>query len=161
MAAAQNLAGILGSTGKLEEAILLRETVLAYLNARFPPDDKRVMALRDGLGILYERAGAEDKRNELYRNSGICADLKPAEKYLRERGAHVVAVTRPWSANCHVWIYFDVVLDCEGLIKDLGLPPHVQIHDHRGTHDGSERGIVCTVHHDGIMGRCQTPSFGV
>jgi hypothetical protein len=28
----------------------------------------------------------------------------------------------------------------------------IQLHDHRGTHDGSERGIVCTMHNDAIMG---------
>jgi len=44
------------------------------------------------------------------------------------------------------------VLDCEGLIAALKLEACVQIHDHRGTHDGSERGLVCNIHNDGLMG---------
>src|SRR5262249_47299545 len=53
MSAAENLAGILGSTGKVDEAIQLRETVLAHLLSRFPRDDDRVMIVREGLAILY------------------------------------------------------------------------------------------------------------
>lgn len=64
----------------------------------------------------------------------------------------MVSSGQPWSQNCHVWVYFDALLDCERLIQGLGLDPCVEIHDHRGTHDGSERGLVCTIHHDGVMG---------
>src|SRR5215510_5387796 len=39
MAAAENLAGLLGSIGKVDEAITLRERVLAHLSTRFPKDD--------------------------------------------------------------------------------------------------------------------------
>ena len=152
MAAAENLAGLLGSIGKVDEAITLREKVLAHLSTRFPKDDQRVMIVRDGLSILYQRAGRDNKLKELYQDTGLCEHLQAAEKYIREQGGRVVSSGRPWSANCHVWIFFDAILDCDRLVQGLGLASCVQVHDHRGTHDGSERGIVCTVHHDGIMG---------
>jgi len=152
MAAADNLGSLLGSIDKIDEAIPLRERVLAHLQKRFPGDDQRVMLVRDGLGILYRRAGREDKLNEIFKNTGLCEHLRAAEKYVRDHGGRVVYSGRPWSASCHVWVYFDTILDSDRLIKGLGLDACVQVHDHRGTHDGSERGIVCTVHNDGIMG---------
>ncbi len=152
MAAAENLAGILGSIDKIDEAIALRERVFVHAAGRFPIDDQRFLSLRDGLGFLYARAGREDKWEEIYRNVGLCEHLTPAERYARERGAKVVSCCRPWSKNCHVWVYFNALLDCESLMRGLRLDAAVEIHDHRGTHDGSERGLVCTVHGDGIMG---------
>jgi hypothetical protein len=153
MAAAENLAGLLGSIGKVDEAVQLREKVLAHLLSRFPKDDQRVMIVRDGLGILYRRAGRDAKSKELYADTELCEHLKPVEDYLRGKGIPVFSSGRPWSANCHIWVYFDALLDCQRLIDGLSLAPCVHIHDHRGTHDGSERGIVCTIHNDGIMGR--------
>lgn len=41
---------------------------------------------------------------------------------------------------------------CDRLIEGLSLDACVQIHDHRGTHEGSERELVCTLHHDGLIG---------
>jgi hypothetical protein len=152
IAAADNLGGLLGSIDKVDEAIALREKVLTHLRSRFPNDDQRVMVVRDGLSILYRRTGREEQLNELFRDTGLCEHLTPAEKYVRDHGGRVVSAGRPWSANCHVWVYFDTMLDSDRLIKGLGLDPCVQAHDHRGTHDGSERGIVCTIHHDGLMG---------
>jgi len=147
-----NLAGLLGSIGKVDEGIALTEKVLAYLSKNLPGDDPRVMMVRDGLGVLYQRAGREDKLRELYQDTGLCEHLQAAENYVRDHGGRVISAGRPWSANCHVWVYFDTILDCDRLIQGLALASCVQVHDHRGTHDGSERGIVCTVHHDGLMG---------
>lgn len=152
MASAENLAGLLGSIDKVDEAISLREKILAHFSTRFPSDDQRIMILRDGLSILYQRAGREDKLKALYQDTGLCEHLRVAEEYIRNQGGRVVSSGQPWSANCHIWVYFDTILDGDSLIKGLGLASCVQTHDHRGTHDGSERGIVCTVHHDGIMG---------
>ena len=152
LSAAENLAGILGSVDKVDEAIALREKVLAHLSTQTSGDQGRVDMVRNGLAILYRRAGRDDKLNQLYGDARLCEHLQTAAEYVQAHGAHVVFRGQPWSANCHVWIYFDVTLDCERLIQGLGLDPCVQIHDHRGTHDGSERGIVCTIHNDGIMG---------
>jgi hypothetical protein len=43
MAAAENLAGLLGSIGKIDEAIALREMILADMSKRLPNDDPRLM----------------------------------------------------------------------------------------------------------------------
>src|SRR5262245_47682003 len=61
MAAADNLGGLLGSIDKVDEAIDLREMVLAHVSSRLPADDPLVMIVRDGLSILYQRAGRDDK----------------------------------------------------------------------------------------------------
>jgi hypothetical protein len=152
MAAADNLGALLGSIDKVDEGIALREKVLAHLLGRFPGDDSRVTTVRDGLGILYRRTGREDKLKDLFKDTGLCEHLQAAEKYVRDQGGRVVSTGRPWSANCHIWVFFDTILDSDRLIQGLGLDPCVQVHDHRGTHDGSERGIVCSIHHDGLMG---------
>ncbi|HTM52345.1 MAG TPA: hypothetical protein VL285_26800 [Bryobacteraceae bacterium] len=152
MAAAENLAGLLGSIGKVEEAIPLREKVFQHVKGRFPFDDPRFIEVREGLGFLYRRAGRDEALAELYRDLGLCRHLTAAEQYIRSAGGKLVSCGRPWSAHCHLWAYFDAQLDCEGLIEGLGLDPCVRIHDHRGTHDGSERGLVCTIHHDALLG---------
>jgi len=152
MAAADNLGALLGSIDKVDEAIALREKALAHLRTRFPSDDQRVALVRNGLSILYQRAGHDDRLKELFQGTGLCEHLRAAEKYVSDQGGRVVYSGQPWSANCHIWVYFDTILDADRLIKGLGLDACVQVHDHRGTHDGSERGIVCTIHNDGIMG---------
>jgi len=152
MTAAQNLAGLLGSIDKIDEAISLRERLLDHVTHRFPSDDQRVMMARDSLAILYRRAGLEEMADHLYDETGLCEHLRSAEQYVRASGARVVACCRPWTTNCHIWVYVDSLLDCERLIANLRLDSCIQLHDHRGTHDGSERGIVCTLHNDAIMG---------
>jgi hypothetical protein len=111
-----------------------------------------VLQVRDGLAFLYRHAGQEEKADELFANLGLCEHLGPLERYVRDHGAKLVSCCRPWSENCHIWAYFDALLDCERLIEALGLDPCVKIHDHRGTHDGSERGLICEIHNDGVMG---------
>jgi hypothetical protein len=152
MAAAENLAGILGSLGKVDEAITLREKVMASISERFPPDDPRRMRIRDGLAFLYQRAGREEKLADLYRDLGLCEHLAAAAQYILGKGAKVVSCGQPWSENCHIWAYFDALLDCEKLIRGLHLDSCIKIHDHRGSHEGSERGLVCTIHKDAVMG---------
>jgi hypothetical protein len=153
MAAADNLAGLLGSLGQIAEAIALRERVFAHVSQRFPADDARYMEVREGLVFLYRLAGKEEAAAELHKETGLCAHLKPAEQHLRDTGTRLYSVGRPWSDNCHIWVFFDALLDCEAQVAELGLDACVRIHDHRGTHDGSERGLICAVHYDWIMGR--------
>lgn len=153
MAAAANLASMLGSLGHLDEAIALGERVFAHVRQRFPADDVRFLNQREALVFLYRLAGNEDAAMALHRETGLCEHLQPVERHLRDRGTRLFSVGRPWSKNCHIWVFFDAVLDCEGLIAALGLDSCVTIHDHRGTHDGSERGLVCSIHNDAIMGR--------
>jgi hypothetical protein len=152
MAAAENLASILGWLGQAPEAIALPERVFTHVRGRFAVHDPRCMSVREGLAFLYRRAGEDRKAEELYRNLGLCEHPQPAERFLRDAGVSPASFIRPWSGNCHVWAYCDAVLDCERPIETLGPDPRVRIHDHRGTHDRSERSLACSVHHDAVMG---------
>ena len=82
----------------------------------------------------------------------VCPHLQPVAEYLATTGVRVVSAGQAWSSNCRLWVYYDVVLDCESLISRFRLPSIVTIHDHRGTHDGAERGLQCSEHHDALMG---------
>jgi hypothetical protein len=138
--AAENLADVLAAMDRVEEAVDLR---LRFYDVKS----------RDTLALLYRRLGDEDAAQALYTETGICAHLAPVQRALMADGANIQYCGQPWSSNCHIWVYFDRVLDCEGLMIAHALHAWVEIHDHRGTHDGSERGLVCREHHDGLMGR--------
>lgn len=83
----------------------------------------------------------------------ICEHLAPVEAELKARGVRVTFRGQAWSDNCREWVYFDCVLERETLRRRFALPACVVDHDHLGTHDGQECGLVCTEHHDAIMGR--------
>jgi hypothetical protein len=115
--------------------------------------DRETQTLRDSLAIQYRNAGEAQQADELYRESGICEHLKPAEDYIRSLGVRVRAMGSYWSHNSRIWVYFEnAVLDAEALRKKFNLPDFVSVHTHRGTHDGSEHGLVCNVDHDALMG---------
>jgi hypothetical protein len=86
-------------------------------------------------------------------SSHVCEHLRPVEEYLRTQGAVVASVGTPWSRNCRTWVMFDgVVLDAAALKARFRLPEFVIVHSHRGTHDGSEHGLVCERDHDALIG---------
>ncbi len=82
----------------------------------------------------------------------VCPHLIPVAEYLLAHGAKITYVGQAWSSNCRLWVYYDVVLDCEALIRRFELPPLVKMHEHKGAHEGSECGLYCEEHHDGLMG---------
>lgn len=114
---------------------------------------RETQLLRDNLAIRYRNAGHQAKSDELYRESGVCEHLRPVEDYIRSQGARVMGIGSYWSINCRTWVVFqDVILDAEALKKKFSLPDFVSVHTHRGTHDGSEHGLVCERHHDALIG---------
>ncbi|HWE95551.1 MAG TPA: hypothetical protein VG269_16420 [Tepidisphaeraceae bacterium] len=86
------------------------------------------------------------------QHPNICEHLRPLLQYLLNQGAKITFAGQAWAHDCRVWVYFDGVLECEALHKRLSLPATVIIHDHRGTHAGAERGLVCQEHHDALIG---------
>ena len=109
--------------------------------------------LRDSLAIQYRNAGQHAKADELYRESGICEHLKPVEDYIRSLGVRVMGIGSYWSQNCRTWVVFqNALLDAEALRQRFHLPEFVKVHTHRGTHDGSEHGLVCERDHDALIG---------
>jgi hypothetical protein len=67
-----------------------------------------------------------------------------------------------WSNNCREWVYFDCFIDTASVRPRFDFAACVNEHVHRGTHDGRERGFVCSACWDGIMGAYEaTPGLAV
>jgi hypothetical protein len=82
----------------------------------------------------------------------VCEHLRPLEDYLVSLKRTVTASGQVWSANCRFWIYFDAVLDCDALRKKFNLPESVELHANDDPRSGREKGLVCSVDHDAVMG---------
>jgi hypothetical protein len=117
-----------------------------------PADDAELSRVRDSLAICYRNRGQPDRAAALYAGVHVCEHLEPVRQYLLQHGAAIVSAGQAWSSNCHLWIYFDAVLDPESLRSRFALPSFVVAHAHRGTHDGAEQGLVCNAHRDALMG---------
>ena len=83
----------------------------------------------------------------------ICEHLRPLEQAIAARGIRETWRGKPWSLNCREWVFFDCYIDTDGLRQSFPLPACITAHAHRGTHDGEERGFVCSECQDAIMGR--------
>ncbi len=57
-----------------------------------------------------------------------------------------------WSKNCREWVYFNCFIDIASVRLKFSFAACVNDHVHRGTHDGRERGLVCSSCWDGVMG---------
>ena len=90
--------------------------------------------------------------NQFTDNPKVCRHLKPILDYISASGGKITFSGQAWDKNCRLWVYFDVVINCEALKSRFKLDDCIKIHEHVGTHSGSERGLVCEFHHDGIMG---------
>ena len=82
-----------------------------------------------------------------------CEHLRTLEQAILARGIRETFRGAAWSRNCREWVYFDCYIDIEATRSRFALADCVHVHQHRGTHDGQERGFVCLQCHDGIMGR--------
>jgi hypothetical protein len=82
----------------------------------------------------------------------VCEHLAPLEAALLRAGIAETFRGRAWTQNCREWVYFACVLDRVAVRVQFCLPPCVEDHIHRGTHDGSEAGFVCTLCWDGVLG---------
>ena len=85
--------------------------------------------------------------------AALCEHLRPVGEHLRSAGASVTSAGRPWSKNCRYWVYFNTVLDVDDLRRRFALPPEVSVHANDDPRSGLERGLVCDLHHDAVMGR--------
>ncbi len=82
----------------------------------------------------------------------LCEHLAPIEAELKQRGLAETFRGQAWSDNCREWVYFGCVLDVADLRRRHSLAPCVVDHENRDPRSGTERGLYCTEHHDGIMG---------
>lgn len=89
-----------------------------------------------------------------------CEHLRPLEEAILASEIRETYRGAAWSQNCREWVYFDCFLDLLAVRDVIELADCVIEHAHRGTHDGQERGFVCTICNDAIMGR-YSPEPGV
>ena len=90
----------------------------------------------------------------------ICEHLRPLEQAMIARGIRETFRGKVWSENCREWVYFDCFIDTAAVRRLFDLASCVVDHSHRGTHDGQERGFVCSDCHDAIMGSYE-PVVGI
>lgn len=81
-----------------------------------------------------------------------CEHLRAVEQAIMKRGIPETFRGAAWSRNCREWVYFDCYIDLAAVRARFLLPDCVVDHAHRGTHDGQERGLVCSLCNDAIMG---------
>ena len=82
----------------------------------------------------------------------VCEHLSALEADVLASGARETFRGASWSENCREWLYVDCYLDIDALRTRYALPDFVEEHTHRGTHDGSEHGLVCSRCLDAVMG---------
>ncbi|WP_108424351.1 hypothetical protein [Flagellimonas amoyensis] len=58
-----------------------------------------------------------------------------------------------WSNATAPWIYFDTVLDVEGLQSQFGLGENMEVHENLDPKSGLERGFVDQTTGEGLMGK--------
>jgi hypothetical protein len=91
----------------------------------------------------------------------VCEHLRSLELAIITLGIPETFRGQAWSTNCREWVYFDCFIDTQAVLRCLDLPDCVREHAHRGTHDGRERGFVCTECHDAIMGAYEPACGGL
>lgn len=82
----------------------------------------------------------------------VCQHLIALEREVAARGITESYRGQTWTKNCREWVYFDCVFDLASLRARFAFAPVVVDHVHRGTHDGSEAGFVCTQCWDAVVG---------
>lgn len=81
-----------------------------------------------------------------------CRHLREIEQAIQARGIAETFRGAAWSRNCREWVYFDCFIDTAAVRERFSPDDCVHDHEHRGTHDGQERGLVCTQCNDAVMG---------
>jgi hypothetical protein len=88
----------------------------------------------------------------------LCEHLHPLERALHAANIRKTYRGQPRSSNCREWGYFDCFLNLPAIRQRFDLAPCIKDHLHRGTHDGSEAGLVCESCRDAIIGLHPTDS---
>ena len=82
----------------------------------------------------------------------VCEHLRALEDHLIAQGHKITHAGKVWSLSCRCWIYFDAHFDWDDLKKRFASDPCVEMHQNDDPKSGTEKGLVCNVDHDGIMG---------
>lgn len=90
----------------------------------------------------------------------LCEHLSDLETEILSRGIKETFRGQAWGEDCREWVYFDCYFDIPSLRRRYRFDTCVADHEHLGTHDGQESGLVCTECKDGIMGHHRAHSHG-
>ena len=91
----------------------------------------------------------------------LCDHLAELEQALIDAKIPITFRGKPWTSNCREWVYFACWLDRPAIRERFPIADCVTDHDHLGTHDGQEAGLVCSTCSDAIMGVHSTYRSGV
>lgn len=81
----------------------------------------------------------------------LCEHLEPLRLHVLALGGQQQHILQTWS-NARHFAFFACILNRPALRAAVPLPAFVVDHDHRGTHDGNESGMVCERCQDGLVG---------
>lgn len=79
--------------------------------------------------------------------------LREIARHLLEKNITMTFYGRTWTKQTADWMYFDTVLDIEGLQKKFNFGDHIQNHENLDPHSGTERGLLDSHTGEGIIGR--------
>ena len=82
----------------------------------------------------------------------VCEHLSQLEQAILSAGIPETFRGQAWGKDCREWVYFACVIDIEKVQARFRLASSVVEHEHVGTHDGQELGLVCEDCHDAIIG---------
>ena len=82
----------------------------------------------------------------------LCEHLRELETAIQERGIEETYRGQAWGERCREWVYFDCRIDLARARERFKLAECIHDHEHFGTHDGQESGLVCSECNDAVMG---------
>lgn len=106
----------------------------------------------DKLAFYYRQNEDFESAHQVLLDVRVCRCLEPVYKYILESRAKITHAGQVWSKNCRIWIYFDSLIDCDSLRQKFNLNETITTHVFCDNWQGSEKGFVCSVHHDALMG---------
>jgi hypothetical protein len=148
----QNLALVLATIGRSGEAERIRRDVFEELRATRPPEDAARISACHEVACALRAHGEHAAADALYGEVPVCEHLRPVREYLLRTGAHVSDAGYLWSTSSRVSLWFDAVMDPEGIHRRLALDACVVKTESDDPRTGPELGLYCEVHHDSVVG---------
>ncbi len=82
----------------------------------------------------------------------MCEHLQALDNAIKARGITETFRGKAWSNNCREWVYYDCVLNMQEVRARYELPGFIKAHVNDDFKSGPERGFVCTLCQDAVMG---------
>jgi hypothetical protein len=147
----QNLATVLATLGRVEEAERIRRDVFDDLRATRPPGDNERISACHWVASVLRGSGDPSAADALYAEVPICTHLQPVRGALLRSGAFITNAGHLWS-EAGISICFSTVLDPDELRRELALDACVSPTENDDPRSGPELGLYCTIDRDSIVG---------